>query len=254
MKPHENLTNFFNEFNNLSSDQNNDENIINCKYCGIIEIQTLSKLNIKCTMSPFHINSCSFSKNIKDLEHLLNSASINFDVISIGETRIVKDKTPINSLNLINYIHEFYFAKSSAGGVILCIRNHFSYKPRKDLCNYKAVELDSSCIEISNPKRSNIITGYIYRHQSMDLDEFSNNYLNILFDKLSKENKYFFLLVHFNVDLLKYNKHTPTDKFLDSLLHMFLPHIVQAARISTTLKTLIDNLFFKYSFSQFYLR
>ena len=42
LKPQENLTNLFNEFNNLSSDQNNNSgNIINCKYYDIDEIQTL---------------------------------------------------------------------------------------------------------------------------------------------------------------------------------------------------------------------
>ena len=62
LKPQENLTNLFNEFNNLSSDQNNDsENIINCKYYGVDEIQTLNKLNNKHTLSLFHINSCSLS-------------------------------------------------------------------------------------------------------------------------------------------------------------------------------------------------
>ena len=51
LKPQENLTNHFNEFNNLSSDQNsNSENIINCKYYDIDEVQTISKLNNKCTV------------------------------------------------------------------------------------------------------------------------------------------------------------------------------------------------------------
>ena len=54
LKPQENLTNLFNEFNNLSSDQNNNsENIINCKYYDIDEIQTLNKLNNKRTLSLF---------------------------------------------------------------------------------------------------------------------------------------------------------------------------------------------------------
>ena len=48
-----------------------------------------------------------------------------------------------------------------------------------------------SFIEISKPKRSNIIIGCIYRHPNMDLDEFNDNYINILLDKLSKENKCF---------------------------------------------------------------
>ena len=45
--------------------------------------------------------------------------------------------------------------------------------------------------EISNPKRSNIIIGCIYRHPNIDLDEFSANFLNTLLDKISKEYKCF---------------------------------------------------------------
>ena len=78
----------------------------------------------------------------------------------------------------------------------------------------------------------------------MDLDEFNDNYLNTLLDKISKENKSVFLLGDFNVDLLKYYKHAPTNEFLDSLSsHMFLPYIAQPTRISTTFKTLTDNIF-----------
>ena len=78
----------------------------------------------------------------------------------------------------------------------------------------------------------------------MGLEEFNNNYLNIFLDKLSKENKSVFLFVEFNTDILKYNKHTPTNEFLDPLFsHMFLPHIVQPTSISTTFKTLTDNIF-----------
>ena len=99
LKPKENLANLFNEFNNLSYDQNNSsEIIINCKHYDIDEIQTLNKLNNKCTLSLFHIDSCSLSKNIEDLKYLLTSTSIKFDVIAISETRIVKGKTPVNSL------------------------------------------------------------------------------------------------------------------------------------------------------------
>ena len=85
-KPQKNLTNLFNEFNNLSCDQNNySENIINCMYYDIDEIQTLNKLNSKPTLSRFDTGSWSLSKNIEDLEYLLNLTSINFDVIAISE-------------------------------------------------------------------------------------------------------------------------------------------------------------------------
>ena len=58
---------------------------------------------------------------------------------------------------------------------LLYVRNHLSYKPQNDLCIYKATELESSFIEISNPKRSSIIIGCIYRHPNVGLDEFNNN-------------------------------------------------------------------------------
>ena len=45
-----------------------------------------------------------------------------------------------------------------------------------------------------------------------------------LFGKLSKENKQVFLLGDFNIDLLNYNDHQPTNEFLDSLAsNSFLP-------------------------------
>ena len=144
----------------------------------------------------------------------------------------------------MNYSHDVCPTESSAGGTLLYIRNHFSYNPRNNLSIYKPTELESSLIEISNPKRSNIIIGCIFSHPNMDLDEFNDNSLNTLLDKISKENKSVFLLGDFNVDLLKYDKHAPTKEFLDSLSSdMFLPHIVQPTRISTTSKTLIDNIF-----------
>ena len=76
------------------------------------------------------------------------------------------------------------------------------------------------------------------------LGEFNDNYSSVLLDKISKENKSVLLIRDFNVDLLKYDEHAPTNEFLDSLSsHMFLPHIVQPTRISNTSKTLIDNIF-----------
>ena len=54
LKPPKDLGNFFNEFNNSSSQQNKcTENIINCKYYGIEEIQSLNKLNRKNVLSLF---------------------------------------------------------------------------------------------------------------------------------------------------------------------------------------------------------
>ena len=78
----------------------------------------------------------------------------------------------------------------------------------------------------------------------MDINEFNGFYLNEVLHKLSSENKFVILLGDFNVDLMKYDNHHPTDEFLDSLSsHLFLPHITQITRIRDFSKTLNDNIF-----------
>ena len=89
---------------------------------------------------------------------------------------------------------EFTPTESSAGGTLLYIANHLSYKSRNDLNIYKKSELESTFIEVINPQKSNIIIGSIYRHPSMDLDDFNKNFLNKLLEKVSKEQKSVYLL------------------------------------------------------------
>ena len=78
----------------------------------------------------------------------------------------------------------------------------------------------------------------------MNINEFNDDYLNELLDKLSKGNKTIFLLGDFNINLLNYDINPPTNEFLDSLSSdYFLPHILQPTRVTTNSKTLTDNIF-----------
>ena len=70
---------------------------------------------------------------------------------------------------------------------------------------YKKFELESTFVEIINPKKSNIIVGTIYRHPEMDVTEF-NNIFNNLLKKINQEQKTVFL-GDFNIDLMHYNEH-----------------------------------------------
>ena len=78
----------------------------------------------------------------------------------------------------------------------------------------------------------------------MDLNEFNSDYLNLLLAKLSKEKKRVFLLGDYNVDLSKYEQHSPTNEFLDSLASsMFLPYIIQPTRVASNSKFIINYIF-----------
>ena len=65
---------------------------------------------------------------------------------------------------------------------------------RNNLKIYKYFELESTFIEICNPKKANIIIGCIYKHRNTNINEFNDDCLNDLLDKLSKEKKTFFLV------------------------------------------------------------
>ena len=98
-------------------------------------------------LSLFHINACSLNKNFDDLQHLLNCTKKSFDIIAISETRITKQVSLSNNLNLNNYSFEFTPTETSTGGTLLYIANHLSNKCNNDPNIYKKNELESTFIE-----------------------------------------------------------------------------------------------------------
>ena len=120
------------------------------------------------------------------------------------------------NLNLNNYSFEFTPTETSAGGTLLYIANYLSYKRSNDLNIYKKNELESTFIEMFNPKKSNINVGVSYRFPTMDLTDFNCNYLNKLLENIFKAQKSIFLLGDFIGNLLNYNEHNQTNEFLDS--------------------------------------
>ena len=162
--PPPNLKLLFNQFNELiaKSNKKSPENLINCKNLDVDETQ---KMKIKPNpLSLFHINSCSLNRNFEDLEYLLKATNKTFDVIAINESRILKITNLSKNINIFNYSVEFAPTESQAGGTLLYTNNKLSYKLRQDLCIYKSSELESTFVEIINPKKTNIIIGCIYRY------------------------------------------------------------------------------------------
>ena len=59
------------------------------------------------SLSSFHVNECSLNKNFDDLQHLLSSTKKVFDIIAVSETRIARQVSLLNNLNLNHYSFEF---------------------------------------------------------------------------------------------------------------------------------------------------
>ena len=124
----------FNKFNNSSPKQQIDpENVVNSTYFDIDQIQSLKFSQKEKSLSFFNIDTCSLNKNFDDLVYLLKCTNKTFDIIAVSETRISKKTFVISDVNLNNYSFESTLTESSAGGIMLYISNHLSYKPRTDL-------------------------------------------------------------------------------------------------------------------------
>ena len=124
------------------------------------------------------------------MDYLIKSTNINFDIIAVSETRILKDTNTVKNINIPNFSFEFTPTESTAG-TLLYIAEHLAYQKQNDLNLYKINNLESRFIEITNPNKSNIIVGCIYRHPEMDLFEFIHYCLNTLLHKLEKEQNCF---------------------------------------------------------------
>ena len=94
------------------------------------------------SLTLFSINACSFNKNFYDLQNLLSCTKTKFDIIAINETWITTQVSLLNNLNLNNYSFEFTPTDTSAGGTLLYIANHLSYKCCNDLNIYKKKNLN----------------------------------------------------------------------------------------------------------------
>ena len=106
------------------------------KYYDIEEMHNIEIPPKNKSLSLFHINACSLNKTFDDLQHLLSCIKTKFDIVAISETRITKQVSLSNNLNLNNNAFEFTPTETS-GGTLLYIANHLSYKCCNDLNIYK---------------------------------------------------------------------------------------------------------------------
>ena len=110
-----NLKNLLCQLNNLSEKENIDnENLPNCKYRDISYFSNLDvELKSKC-LSFFHLNINSLSKNFDNFNHLINELKLEFDILGISESRILKSQYLNTNFSLQNYVIEQTPTESTA--------------------------------------------------------------------------------------------------------------------------------------------
>ena len=139
VKPPPNLNSLLNQFNNSSKthDFKDPKNIVKSKFFRSRKSSNHKIPNKKSSLSLFHINTCSLTKNFEDHKYLLKTTNTNFNIIAILETTILKNTNIIKSINIPNLSYEFTPTEWTAGGTLLYTVDHSAYQKINDLNLYK---------------------------------------------------------------------------------------------------------------------
>ena len=191
--------------------------------------------------SVFHVNLRSLSVHHDELRLLLNALKCCFDIIGISETKEPSDGF-LNNVTLDGYDLHSKYSNSAAGGVAIYLRSNLDYIIRDNLSIVED-EFETLWVEIKNNKFQNVLRCCAYRDPNTDVEKFIN-YMDRIMTKIVKENKLGFCMGDFNVNLLNYNVHNPTNDFVDSMLSNYLlPYILHPTRVTDHSATVIDNIF-----------
>ena len=112
------------------------------------------------------------------------------------------------------------------------VKSNLIANKRDDLC-INDEDFETVWIEIENPKAKNILCCCAYRHPNSDISKF-NDYFQMTLSNLAKENKLIAVMGDFNIDLLKYDSHTPSNDFVNMMFsYHFQPSILHPVALLT---------------------
>ena len=119
----------FKQINNISQtlDHKNPENVAKCKYYDLEEVQSM-KIPGNNFLFLSQINICFLNKTFEDLEFLIESTNINFDIIATSATRILRDTGTVKNKNIPNLSFEFTPTESIPRRTSLYIADHLTYQ------------------------------------------------------------------------------------------------------------------------------
>ena len=157
--------------------------------------------------------------NFDHLTQMLADLSFPFTLIGLTETWINNciDQGIVHHLRAYTFISQptSLRARWGGGGVGAFIRNDINFYVRADWSS-STDECEIPWIEIVNKSGKNILCGIVYRHPSSNLETFLNKLFSCI-DIINGEGKLCVLLGDFNIYLLNFETHKPTEEFINTM-------------------------------------
>ena len=235
--------------NDIDSNINNFSNFDYHDNHELHKLMNSPSLNKNKMSSILHTNICSISKNLENVEILLNNLDHKFDIIALSETWHIKDNDERIKKLKMNGFHNYVgqIGNNLKGGCGFFVADHLSFNTRMDLNkSYQDsdCEFEACWIEVENKSKANLIFGVLCNHPRKNTSAFLD-YLQSIFGKMNKGNKQIFVCGDFNLNLLKTDTSVNADSFLNLMLSNFCqPLILKPTRFNNiSAPSLIDNIF-----------
>ena len=180
-----------------------------------------------------NLNVNSLLKHIDEIRHILSISQIDF--LAINESKI-DDFVSDNEIQISGYNFVRKDRNRFGGGVVVYIREQYSYLERNDLI---AGCLEMICVEISEPYGKSFIVSACYRPPHSNPDQF--DLFERFLSKCDNENKEFLIIGDINCDWSA-TQHDSSTKRLIFLSTLYNLHqlIAEPTRVTKTSSTLID--------------
>ena len=218
------------------------------KYCNANNL-TIISLNIA--------NLYSKLSSLKCFLHNVTTTSNKPDIVIIVETHIDEAKSDFDDESLTNIIEGYQFfhkgrKNNRGGGVGILVSNDI--KGEAMLCRQtdrkvkffegifeNVIVRIPDCIE-GSPKKDLVLVALYRQPNNENTDSFLECMANLM-KTIDKPRNEIVIAGDMNLDLLKYENHLPTSKYIDIITsHKFIPRIIRPTRIKKRTATLIDHI------------
>ena len=228
--------NRFNEIDEIDEQINNqiDFTINNCEY---YDAQRFASLPHCSNFSLLFCNINSFNANFDNyLLSYFSNSSFTPKIFAFCETKCTSGSEQLYSVP--GYKSIYRNKTSNSGGLALFIHDSLSFKVLDEYC-FMYEHLESLFIEVTTNIEC-VIIGVIYRRPRSSIDNFLNDYRNIL-EHLGGRKVY--ICGDFNLNLLQYEICNSVHSFVDLCFeYSYLPLINKPSRVSGSSATAIDHI------------
>ena len=263
-----NLCNIFNIDRNQDDDSidplelKDNEYYTESDFIDFIGAKNYSTTNNLLILSLNIANLCSKLSSLKSLILNLSLKGCKPDVVILVETHISKyHNNGYNEEDLVNIVPGYTFFHKGredrrGGGVGVLVNRDIDVQAQ--ICGIEETGIGfveekfenmvvkiPGCISTgsSNQKKDLVIAAVYRQPNSANLDFFLDSIEHLL-QKIDKVSNEIIVAGDMNLDLLRYEYHPPTSRYLDIMTnHRMLPRIVKPTRIKHQSATLIDHIF-----------